>query len=198
MRKGYPKLKCYKLDWETGQVLHTYSSVSEAAKSNRIRQSTLSESLAHRNGRLVKRRLRFACDRTNFGYDEELVKETAAMAKYIINNNVSIGKATVEFQISASTAYYRLYVILPATNEQLNNKFKALLESRKNDGHFYKGHMKIEQLDYYTGELVGEYDTMTKAAEDNYVSLAAVSKAIKSNNGKLDDKKLMFRKVAYS
>lgn len=60
------------------------------------------------------------------------------------------------------------------------------------EGRIYKTKRKIRQLDYDTGEFVGEYDNIETAAIDNCVSLKALEKAMKYRNGYMPVAKLRF------
>ena len=60
------------------------------------------------------------------------------------------------------------------------------------EGRIYKTKRKIKQLDYDTGEFVGEYDNLETAAIDNCVSLKALEKAMKYRNGYMPVAKLRF------
>lgn len=51
---------------------------------------------------------------------------------------------------------------------------------------------RIIQYDYETFEEVGRYHTVRQAAEDNYIAISEIYKALKESEGKLHNKKLFF------
>lgn len=52
---------------------------------------------------------------------------------------------------------------------------------------------RIQQLNYETGEIIKEYDTLTQAAQDAKVTQCAIRRAIQHANGCMHLKKLRFR-----
>lgn len=54
---------------------------------------------------------------------------------------------------------------------------------------------KIRQLDYETGEEVEVYNSITEAAEDNWMRIDVLSEALRKKNGVLKEKKLRFEYV---
>lgn len=51
----------------------------------------------------------------------------------------------------------------------------------------------VQQLDYYTGELIEEYKSIQCAAIDNWISFVTLSKALNKHDGILNQKKLRFK-----
>lgn len=54
---------------------------------------------------------------------------------------------------------------------------------------------RIAQLDYYTGELIEIYESVSAAAWDNYTDCSTIKKAIRTKNGKMKLRQLWFEEV---
>ena len=52
---------------------------------------------------------------------------------------------------------------------------------------------KVIQLDYYTGDIIETYESISSAADDNFVTRDFLSKCLNHGDGKLNNKKLWFR-----
>lgn len=53
-------------------------------------------------------------------------------------------------------------------------------------------HKKIRQVDYYTGEEIEVYNSITEAAWDNWLCYETLSDALRKCNGMINSKKLRF------
>lgn len=54
---------------------------------------------------------------------------------------------------------------------------------------------KVKQLDYYTGELIHVYNSISEAADDNWMGRANFYKIINKQNGYMARRKLRFEFV---
>ena len=54
---------------------------------------------------------------------------------------------------------------------------------------------KVRQLDYDTGEHIGEYESVEEAAYDNFITRESLNRAFLRNNGYMHLLKLRFEKA---
>ena len=54
---------------------------------------------------------------------------------------------------------------------------------------------KVRQLDYDTGEYIGEYESVEEAAHDNFITRESLNRAFLRNNGYMHLLKLRFEKT---
>lgn len=54
---------------------------------------------------------------------------------------------------------------------------------------------KVRQLDYDTGEYIGEYESVEEAAYDNFITRESLNRAFLRNNGYMHLLKLRFEKA---
>lgn len=51
---------------------------------------------------------------------------------------------------------------------------------------------RVRQVDFYTGEFIDEYESISEAARDNFLKVDSLQKALKKNNGRMAYKELKF------
>lgn len=54
---------------------------------------------------------------------------------------------------------------------------------------------KVRQLDYDTGEYIGEYESVEEAAYDNFITRESLNRAFLRNNGYMHLLRLRFEKA---